>query len=97
MNPLRAFELWLLRVLGLGGILGYLISVFQPPNLPASIQARPYLCSIGVSIFINILDTLILYPKFRDPLRNVPQIKGVSANPTHGQSYFGGVSKAFSK
>lgn len=78
MNPLRAFELWLLRVFGLGALLGYLLSLFQPQNIPATVQSRPYLCSIGVSLFINLLDTLILYPKFRDPLRNVPQIEGVS-------------------
>lgn len=78
MNPLRAFELWLLRVLGLGAILGYLLSLFQPPNLPVTLQSRPYLCSIGVSLFINLLDTFILYPNFRDPLRNVPKIEGVS-------------------
>lgn len=74
MNPLRAFELWLLRVLGLGALLGYLLSLFQPPNLPATLQSRPYLCSVGVSLFINLLDTFILYPKFRDPLKNVPEI-----------------------
>ncbi|KAJ4390859.1 hypothetical protein N0V93_004458 [Gnomoniopsis smithogilvyi] len=85
MNPLRVFELWLLRVLGLGAILGYLVSLFQPPNLPAIVQSRPYLCSIGVSVFINLLDTWILYPKFRDPLRNVPTIIG---ERNRGQSLY---------
>lgn len=87
MNPLRAFELWLLRVLGLGAILGYLLSLFQPPNLPATLQSRPYLCSIGVSLCVNLLDTLILYPKFRDPLRNLPvtEVRQViSENNKHG-------------
>lgn len=78
MNPVRAFELFLLRVFGLGAILGYLLSLFQPPNLPTIVQDRPYVSSIVLSIFVNLLDTLILYPKFRDPLRNVPSVQGVS-------------------
>lgn len=86
MNPIRAFELFLLRVFGFGAIFGYLLSLFQPPNLPAIVQDRPYACSIAVSLFINLLDTLVLYPKFRDPLRNAPTIPGVSPVPRIDQA-----------
>lgn len=78
MNPARQLELFLLRALGLGAVVGYFLSALRLPNLPLIIQNRPYACSISLSLFVNLLDSLYLYPKFRDPLRNLPTLQGVS-------------------
>lgn len=78
MNPARALELFLLRLLAFGGVLGYLLSVFQPSIAPELVRSRPYASSIVVSFVALIIDKFIIYPRFRDPLRNVPTITGVS-------------------
>lgn len=78
MDPVRTFELFLLRVVGLGATFGYVVSVFKPLYLPKLVQDRPYTIFIGLSLLINLLNSLVIYPKFRDPLRNLPTIPGVS-------------------
>ncbi|KAG8167089.1 hypothetical protein KVR01_002778 [Diaporthe batatas] len=76
MNPGRALELFLLKVLALGGLLGYLLSVFRPAIAPNLLLNRPYASSLTLSFIAQLIDKFILYPRFRDPLRNVPTISG---------------------
>lgn len=82
MNPARALELLLLKILALGGVLGYLLSVFRPPIAPDIVLDRPYASSLAISFVVLAIDKLIIYPRFRDPLRTVPTITGVSL-PRH--------------
>lgn len=78
MNPVRAFQLFLLRVLGFGAIAGYLLSLFQPPTSPALLRARPYACSVALSFVVQFLYYGIIYPKLLDPLRALPTVSGVN-------------------
>lgn len=78
MNPALALELFLLKVLAVGGVLGYLLSVFQPSIAPEIILSRPYASSFAVSFVALAIDKFFIYPRFRDPLRTVPTITGVS-------------------
>lgn len=78
MNPARALELFLLKLLAYGGVLGYLLSVFRPPIAPQLVLDRPYASSIAVSFVALFVDKFIIYPRFRDPLRGIPTITGVS-------------------
>lgn len=78
MNPVRALELFLLRVLGFGVVAGYLLSLFQPPTSPSLLRTRPYACAIVLSLVVQVLDYRFIYPKFRDPLRKLPTVPGVS-------------------
>lgn len=78
MNPARALELFLLKLLAFGGVLGYLLSVFRPSIAPDLVLSRPYASSLAISFVALVIDKFFIYRRFRDPLRNVPTITGVS-------------------
>lgn len=78
MNPVRAFQLFLLRVLATGAVAGYLISVLQPSILPHAIRYRPYTYALTVAFVLQGIYGRFIYPKYFHPLRDLPTIKGVS-------------------
>lgn len=81
MNPVRAFQLFLLRVLAVGAVAGYLVSLLQPSKLPLSVRRQPYAYSIAASFVLQLIYSNVIYPRYFWPLRDLPTVSGVSTFP----------------
>lgn len=78
MNPAQALGLFSLRVLAAGGFTGYILTLIHLQHSPRLIQQHPYAFCLVVSFLFAIIDKVVIYPRYRDPLRSVPVVRRVS-------------------
>lgn len=72
MNLLRALGLALLKVFVLGGLIGHYLPQVSASVAPNASFKHPYRDSIGVVTALWVLYITIIYPRYVDPLRDLP-------------------------